>query len=127
MTDELNERLAGLQRAMAAPLPSPTEIAAGKGLDRAMAERIHTGLPGVPLHHAYAVLESLRVIQRIDAAKAQAVPAFPLPVRPDGTHFYVSTYCLHSDHAACRLTCLCCGQPCQCSGCEHATADSLEP
>lgn len=55
--------------------------------------------------------------RRIDAE--QATDAFPLPVRPDGTHFYVSTYCVHSDHAACRLTCLCCGQPCQCSGCEH--------
>lgn len=58
--------------------------------------------------------------QRI--AELTANPAFPLPVRPDGTHFYVSTYCVHSDHAACRLTCLCCGQPCQCAGCEHETA-----
>lgn len=72
MSDDPYERLAGLQRAMATPLPSPAEIAAGKELDRAMAERIHTGLPGVPLHHAYAVLESLRVIQRIDAAKELA-------------------------------------------------------
>ncbi|MEZ0090007.1 hypothetical protein [Streptacidiphilus sp. EB129] len=69
MTDDLTERLAGVQRAMAAPLPSPAELAAWKAEDRALAERIHRDRPGVPLHHAYAVLETLRVVQRIDAAK----------------------------------------------------------
>jgi hypothetical protein len=27
---------------------------------------------------------------------------------------YVSTYCLHDDHAACRMTCKTCGQRCRC-------------
>lgn len=61
--------LEGLQRAMAAPMPSAEELAAGRAEDRAMAERIHRARPGVPLHHVFAVLESLRVAQRLDAAK----------------------------------------------------------
>ncbi|MBB4922206.1 hypothetical protein [Kitasatospora kifunensis] len=65
---EIAARLEGLQRAMAAPLPSAEELAAGKAEDRAMAERIHRARPGVPLHHAFAVLEALRVIQRTEAA-----------------------------------------------------------
>lgn len=69
MSDDPYQRLAALQRAMAAPLPSPGEIAAGQAEDKAMAERIHQGRPGVPLHHAYAVLDSLRTLRRLDAAK----------------------------------------------------------
>lgn len=71
MTDDLSERLAGLKRAMAAPLPSPEELAAWKAEDRTMADRIHKGLPGVPLHHVFGVLEALRVVRRIDAAKVE--------------------------------------------------------
>jgi hypothetical protein len=70
--------LEGLQRAMAAPLPSAEELAAGRAADRAMAERIHRARPGVPLHHVFAVLESLRTVLRLDAARAEAaVPAVP--------------------------------------------------
>jgi addiction module HigA family antidote len=61
--------LEGLQRAMAAPLPGAEELAAGRAADRAMAERIHRARPGVPLHHVFAVLESLRTVRRLDAAK----------------------------------------------------------
>jgi hypothetical protein len=68
MSVALQARLDGLQRAMAAPLPGEGLVAAGKAADRAMAERIHRGRPGVPLHHVFAVLESLRVINRLDAA-----------------------------------------------------------
>lgn len=53
--------------------------------------------------------------RRIDA---EAAPEFPLPIRADGTHFYVSTYCLHGDHAACRLRCKTCNADCLC-GCGH--------
>lgn len=70
MTDNLNERLAAVQRAMAAPLPSPAELAAWAAEDKAMAERIHQVRPGVPLHHVYAVLESLRAVLLVDAATA---------------------------------------------------------
>lgn len=65
---EMAARLEGLQRAMAAPQPSPEELAAGRAEDRTMAERIHRTRPGVPLHHVFAVLETLRVIQRTESA-----------------------------------------------------------
>jgi hypothetical protein len=74
MTDDLAEQLAGLQRAMAAPLPDPEVLAAGTAEDRAMADRIHKVRPGVPLHHVFAVLEALRVVQRVDAAKEPSKP-----------------------------------------------------
>ena len=32
-----------------------------------------------------------------------------------GQHRYLSTYCLHGNHAACRLTCKTCRVPCICS------------
>jgi hypothetical protein len=70
VTENLAERLAGLQRAMATPLPGADELAAGKTADKAMAERIRKARPGIPLHHAYAVLETLRTIQAVEAAKA---------------------------------------------------------
>ena len=119
MTDDLTRQLAGIQRAMAAPLPSPEELAAWSAEDKAMAARIHRDRPGVPLHHVYAVLETLRVVQRMDAAKEEPAPGFPLPIRVDGTHWYVSTYCVDNRHGDCRLTCKCCGEPCQCAICCH--------
>lgn len=85
MTEDLTAHLAGLRRAMAAPLPSPEELAAGKAEDRAMAERIHKARPGVPTHHAYAVLETLRTLQHVDEAKTEpAMTAHPVlgsPIR----------------------------------------------
>lgn len=44
---------------------------------------------------------------------------FPLPILPDGTHHYVSTYCLHGQHEDCRLTCKGCPADCECD-CGHA-------
>ncbi len=35
---------------------------------------------------------------------------------------YLSTYCLHGNHAACRLTCKICDAPCRCVC--HSTEDS---
>lgn len=32
----------------------------------------------------------------------------------DGTHYYVSTGCLHGEHLACRMCCEVCGAPCGC-------------
>jgi hypothetical protein len=49
---------------------------------------------------------------------ALGAPEFPLPIRPDGTHAYVSTYCVHGDHAACRRTCKTCASSCLCP-CGH--------
>lgn len=72
MTDDYSRQLAGLQRAMAAPLPTPEELAAWSAADKAMAARIHRARPGVPLHHVYAVLETLRVVQRVDAAREES-------------------------------------------------------
>jgi hypothetical protein len=50
--------------------------------------------------------------RRAERAEAQ------LPIRPDGTHHYVSTYCVHGDHAACRRVCKSCPAECQCD-CGH--------
>jgi hypothetical protein len=60
---------------------------------------------------AQMVLEQL-------AEELEAAPEFPLPIRPDGTHAYVSTYCVHGDHAACRRVCKSCPAECQCD-CGH--------
>lgn len=69
MADELQARFEGLKRAMAAPLPTPEEVAAGNAEDRVEAERLHRARPGVPLHHVYAVLQAKRAADRIEAAK----------------------------------------------------------
>lgn len=69
---EMAARLEGLQRAMAAPRPGAEELAAGRAEDRAMAEKICRTRPGIPLHHAFAVLETLRVIRRLEAAAQPA-------------------------------------------------------
>jgi hypothetical protein len=37
----------------------------------------------------------------------------------NGRHRYLSTYCLHGLHAACRLTCKTCGAPCRCDCHDH--------
>lgn len=68
---QLRDRLAGLRAAMTAPLPTDAEIAAWNEADRAMAERIRRVLPGVPLHHAFATLQTLRIIQRQDQLMAK--------------------------------------------------------
>lgn len=103
------------------------------GRIRYAAERISAVLdrgadPAVNLLAVRTILEG--VAEELDAA-----PEFPLPIRPDGTHFYVSTGCVHGDavmidgrtgHEYCQgMTGLngakrggqakCCGAPCQCT------------
>jgi hypothetical protein len=85
MTDptETAERLEGIRRALAAVAndrPTPEQTAEWNTADKAMAQRIRAALPGVPLHHAYAVLRALRVMERMGSAVAapatdQAAPA----------------------------------------------------
>jgi hypothetical protein len=87
------------------------------GRIRYAAERISAVLdrgadPAVNLLAVRTILDG--VADELDAA-----PEFPLPIRADGTHYYVSTYCVDGQHAACRLTCKCCSQPCQCATCKH--------
>jgi hypothetical protein len=53
-------------------------------------------------------------------------PEFPLPIRPDGTHHYVSTYCVHGDHAACRRVCKSCPAECACD-CGHPKPAKAAP
>jgi hypothetical protein len=37
----------------------------------------------------------------------------------DGEHRYLSTYCLHGRHGACRLVCKTCDAPCVCECHRH--------
>lgn len=73
MTDQPTPEteLAELRRKLAAPGPTGEQIAAWNEADRAMAERIRKARPGVPLHHAYATLQTLRTVQRLESAGEQ--------------------------------------------------------
>lgn len=62
--------------------------------------------------------------RRIDAEQAQ--PEFPLPVRPDGSHHYVSTACTHGDHERCWRVCKFCPAECACD-CGHPVASPATP
>jgi hypothetical protein len=76
-TDALADRFEAIRRAMAvvaADRPTPEQIAEWNAADREMAQRIRAALPGVPLHHAYAVLQALRATQRLEAAAADRCP-----------------------------------------------------
>ena len=67
------EQLAGLRRAMTAignDQTTPAEYAAQAEADRELARRVHAVRPGVPLHHVFAVVQALRAVQAVDAAKA---------------------------------------------------------
>ncbi|MBY8341850.1 hypothetical protein JYK17_17620 [Streptomyces sp. KC 17012] len=69
--DRLAARFETIRRTMAvvaADRPTPEQIAGWNAADREMAERIRVALPGVPLHHVYAVLRALRARQSVDAA-----------------------------------------------------------
>lgn len=77
---ELAERLDALTARMAAPLPTPEELTAGDAEDRALATRIHAARPGVPTHHAFAVLQTLRMIKQVEAAAEPEKPG-PEPRR----------------------------------------------
>lgn len=69
------ESLESIRRALAvvaADRPTPEQIAEWNTADKEMAQRIRAALPGVPLHHAYAVLQASRVTQRLDVAAAPA-------------------------------------------------------
>ena len=50
--------------------PTPEQIAEWNTADKEMAQKVRAALPGVPLHHAYAVLQAVRTFQRLDAAAA---------------------------------------------------------
>lgn len=79
-TDALADRFEAIRRAMAvvaADRPTPEQITEWNTADREMAQRIRAALPGVPLHHAYAVLQALRVTQRLDAAAAEPLAVVP--------------------------------------------------
>lgn len=43
---------------------------------------------------------------------------------PSDRHIYLSTYCIHGNHEACRLTCKTCEQPCVCGCHEEGHADA---
>lgn len=80
MTDQPTpeQQLATIRRKMAAPSPTPEQAAQWDAADRAMADRIHAARPGVPTHQAFATLQTLRTIQRLDKAGGQPTPdAFP--------------------------------------------------
>ncbi|MFE2712277.1 hypothetical protein ACFXKI_09870 [Streptomyces mirabilis] len=77
---ELAEQLATLRRKMVAAATdetTPEQRAEWKAFDEEMARRIHRARPGVPLHHAFATLETLRAIQRYEAGGVE--PAAPVP------------------------------------------------
>jgi len=96
-TDRLAGRLEGIRRAMAAVAndrPTPEQIAEWNASDRAMAQRIRAAVPGVPLHHAYAVLRALRVRERLDAAAAPAVSAGVAPATDRECVASISGRCL---------------------------------
>lgn len=38
---------------------------------------------------------------------------------PKGDHLYLSTYCLHGEHLACKAFCKICASPCVCSCHDH--------
>lgn len=48
------------------------------------------------------------------------------PVEAADAAHYVSTYCIHSRHHDCRLTCKTCGAPCRCS-CHQSECECGEP
>lgn len=84
MTDQTAEQqLAAIRRQMAAPGPTLEQQAEWDTADQAMARRIRTSRPGVPLHHAFATLQTLRTIQWIDVA-AEERSSRPDPV--EGGH-----------------------------------------
>ena len=84
MTDQTAEQqLTAIRRQMAAPGPTLEQQAEWDTADQAMARRIRTSRPGVPLHHAFATLQTLRTIQWIDAA-AEERSSRPDPV--EGGH-----------------------------------------
>lgn len=77
--DALRQRLDTL-RARAAALgvgPTPEELAAGDAEDRALVPRIHSARPGVPTHHIYATLQTLRALRAYEAATLPAARTTP--------------------------------------------------
>ena len=64
-------------------------------------------------HGEAAVSVSLELLQ-----EAVAVLVACGRFTPPAEHIYLSTYCVHGNHEACRLTCKTCEQPCVC-GCHE--------
>jgi hypothetical protein len=69
--------------AVANDRPTPDQIAEWNAADKEMAQRVRAALPGVPLHHAYAVLQAVRVMQRLDAAAAVSAGVAPATDQAD--------------------------------------------
>jgi hypothetical protein len=87
--DELAQQLGNIRRRMAAAAtdqPTPEQLADWKAFDKQMADRIHKTRPGIPLHHAYATLQTLRILQRMEAQTAEPTPAGRAPAT-DQTEF----------------------------------------
>ncbi|MFJ3289952.1 hypothetical protein ACIPMW_32290 [Streptomyces sp. NPDC086669] len=73
--------------------PTPEQIAEWNTADKEMAQKVRAVLPGVPLHHAYAVLQAARTFQRLDTAAA-AVPAGQAPATGSGRAAEAELYVL---------------------------------
>lgn len=61
-----------------------------------------------------ALLDELDQARTDNARLREELRLTLLHRNPDGTHGYTSTYCVHGDHDACRLTCKTCVSPCAC-------------
>lgn len=74
---ELAQRLGAIRQQMAnaaTDRPTPQQLADWDEFDRNMASRIQKARPGIPLHHAYATLQTLRAIQQAEAPTAVLPP-----------------------------------------------------
>lgn len=60
-------------------------------------------------------------IRALHTAGYQIAPDDPTPEQAAHAGHYVSTYCQHGRHDACRLHCKVCRAPCRCS-CGHPRA-----
>lgn len=50
-----------------------------------------------------------------------------MPAERAATHYYVSTACMHDEHASCRGVCKFCDAPCQCGVCAAAGSHPPPP
>lgn len=62
---------------LGAASPTAAELADQDAADHAMAQRIRTARPGLPLHHVYITLQALRAVQELDQ------PGSPEPINVD--------------------------------------------
>lgn len=102
---DLTTRLAELDRQRAVPLPTPEQLRAWDVEDRAQAVRIHTLRPGVPTHHAFAVLQTLRMIRHLEP--------------PADVEHCVHSRAIHTKHHARPVT--------GCPWCTHPGTTLIDP